>query len=247
MSSDETRMMVAAGWLERRRRAVSNPSIPGIRTSTRTSAGASSATTPSAASPDAASPRSSKPGVASITSRMLRRNPSWSSTVTTPTDERPRSGSPAIRANHGGSGGPSQCGRLVSGGAGAHTRRGEVCTVRAPSGDYRDRCVRPGRDRRRQPVVREGLEHVLQGQGAIDVVASCEDLPSLLEAVESTQPDVVLTDIRMPPSGATRAFRPPPRFATAIRASASSSSASTRSRPTRSRSSRPAPTVAATC
>ena len=49
-------------------------------------------------------------------------------------------------------------------------------------------------------LVREGLEHVLAGQGAIDVVASCEDLPSLLEAVESTQPDVVLTDIRMPPS-----------------------------------------------
>ena len=49
-------------------------------------------------------------------------------------------------------------------------------------------------------LVREGLEHVLRGQGGIDVVASCEDLPSLLEAVESTQPDVVLTDIRMPPS-----------------------------------------------
>ena len=49
-------------------------------------------------------------------------------------------------------------------------------------------------------LVREGLEHVLMGQRAIDVVASCEDLPSLLEAVEATQPDVVLTDIRMPPS-----------------------------------------------
>ena len=49
-------------------------------------------------------------------------------------------------------------------------------------------------------LVREGLEHVLTGQSAIDVVASCEDLPSLLEAVDATQPDVVLTDIRMPPS-----------------------------------------------
>jgi DNA-binding NarL/FixJ family response regulator len=49
-------------------------------------------------------------------------------------------------------------------------------------------------------LVREGLEHVLTAQGAIDVVASCEDLPSLLEAVESTEPDVVLTDIRMPPT-----------------------------------------------
>ena len=53
-------------------------------------------------------------------------------------------------------------------------------------------------------LVREGLEHVLTGQSAIDVVASCEDLPSLLEAVEATQPDVVLTDIRMPPHRAAR-------------------------------------------
>jgi DNA-binding NarL/FixJ family response regulator len=56
-------------------------------------------------------------------------------------------------------------------------------------------------------LVREGLEHVLTAGGAIDVVASCEDLPSLLEAVESTQPDVVLTDIRMPPSRSDEGIR----------------------------------------
>jgi DNA-binding NarL/FixJ family response regulator len=49
-------------------------------------------------------------------------------------------------------------------------------------------------------LVREGLEHVLTARDGIDVVASCGDLPSLLEAVASTSPDVVLTDIRMPPS-----------------------------------------------
>ena len=49
-------------------------------------------------------------------------------------------------------------------------------------------------------LVREGLEQVLGSQPDIDVVASCADLPSLLEAVETVRPDVVLTDIRMPPS-----------------------------------------------
>jgi DNA-binding NarL/FixJ family response regulator len=50
--------------------------------------------------------------------------------------------------------------------------------------------------------VREGLEQVLDAQEGIDVVSSCDDLPSLLAAVESERPDVVLTDIRMPPSKA---------------------------------------------
>jgi DNA-binding NarL/FixJ family response regulator len=49
-------------------------------------------------------------------------------------------------------------------------------------------------------LVREGLENVLATQPEIEVVASCADLPSLLAAVEAERPDVVLTDIRMPPS-----------------------------------------------
>jgi DNA-binding NarL/FixJ family response regulator len=47
-------------------------------------------------------------------------------------------------------------------------------------------------------LVREGIAQVLAGSG-IEVVASCEDLPSLLAAFDAEQPDVVLTDIRMPP------------------------------------------------
>jgi DNA-binding NarL/FixJ family response regulator len=50
-------------------------------------------------------------------------------------------------------------------------------------------------------IVREGIEQVLRGDDAIEVVASCGDMPSLLEAVASDPPDVVLTDIRMPPEG----------------------------------------------
>lgn len=49
-------------------------------------------------------------------------------------------------------------------------------------------------------LVREGIEQILSGQAGIEVVASCDDLDSLLAAVESVEPNVVLTDIRMPPS-----------------------------------------------
>ena len=48
--------------------------------------------------------------------------------------------------------------------------------------------------------MREGLEQVLAGQPNIELVGSYADLPSLLEAIEAEPPDVVLTDIRMPPS-----------------------------------------------
>jgi DNA-binding NarL/FixJ family response regulator len=49
-------------------------------------------------------------------------------------------------------------------------------------------------------IVREGIEQLLDSQPDVEVVAACGDLHSLTEAVESTTPDVVLTDIRMPPS-----------------------------------------------
>ena len=49
-------------------------------------------------------------------------------------------------------------------------------------------------------LVLEGIQHVLAAQPGIEVVASCEDMPSLLQAVEDVQPDVVVSDIRMPPS-----------------------------------------------
>src|SRR4051794_9981974 len=49
-------------------------------------------------------------------------------------------------------------------------------------------------------IVREGLEQLLALSPAIEIVASCSDLESLLEAVAEHQPHVVLTDIRMPPS-----------------------------------------------
>jgi DNA-binding NarL/FixJ family response regulator len=49
-------------------------------------------------------------------------------------------------------------------------------------------------------IVREGIQQLLAGTPEIEIVASCGDLDSLLEAVRTDPPDVVLTDIRMPPS-----------------------------------------------
>jgi DNA-binding NarL/FixJ family response regulator len=48
-------------------------------------------------------------------------------------------------------------------------------------------------------IVREGVAQILAGEPEMQVVVSCGDLPSLLAAVEAEPPDVVVTDIRMPP------------------------------------------------
>ena len=48
---------------------------------------------------------------------------------------------------------------------------------------------------------------MLAGETEIEVVASCGDLPSLLAAVEAESPDVVLTDIRMPPTSTDEGIR----------------------------------------
>jgi DNA-binding NarL/FixJ family response regulator len=50
-------------------------------------------------------------------------------------------------------------------------------------------------------LVREGVHRLLETHEYLDVVAACGDVDSLLEAVEAERPDVVLTDIRMPPGG----------------------------------------------
>jgi DNA-binding NarL/FixJ family response regulator len=50
-------------------------------------------------------------------------------------------------------------------------------------------------------LIREAITHVLDSEPRFVIVATCEDGESLLAAVEAEQPDVVLTDIRMPPSG----------------------------------------------
>jgi DNA-binding NarL/FixJ family response regulator len=48
-------------------------------------------------------------------------------------------------------------------------------------------------------LVREGVRRLLDNQADVEVVTTCNDLASLLAAVDDDSPDVVITDIRMPP------------------------------------------------
>ncbi len=48
-------------------------------------------------------------------------------------------------------------------------------------------------------IVREGVRSLIDLQDGIELVDSCGDLPGLIASVEEHRPDVVITDIRMPP------------------------------------------------
>jgi DNA-binding NarL/FixJ family response regulator len=48
-------------------------------------------------------------------------------------------------------------------------------------------------------LVREAVSHVLRDAEGIAVVATCADRDTLLSTVDEERPDVVVTDIRMPP------------------------------------------------
>jgi RNA polymerase sigma factor (sigma-70 family) len=56
-------------------------------------------------------------------------------------------------------------------------------------------------------LIREALHEVVGAIDAIDLVDSFGDGDSLLAAVEADPPDVVITDIRMPPSGDDEGIR----------------------------------------
>jgi DNA-binding NarL/FixJ family response regulator len=56
-------------------------------------------------------------------------------------------------------------------------------------------------------LVRQGLQELLAGQPDLEVVAGCDDLDGLLAAVAEHEPDVVVTDIRMPPSHTDEGIR----------------------------------------
>jgi DNA-binding NarL/FixJ family response regulator len=49
-------------------------------------------------------------------------------------------------------------------------------------------------------LVREGLEQLLAGADGLEVVDTCADRDSLLASIAEQRPDVVVTDIRMPPT-----------------------------------------------
>ena len=56
-------------------------------------------------------------------------------------------------------------------------------------------------------LVREALEHLLASAPEVEVVATCADLDALRACIEADRPEVVLTDIRMPPTGTDEGIR----------------------------------------
>lgn len=56
-------------------------------------------------------------------------------------------------------------------------------------------------------ILREGVQRLLGDSPSVEVVAAYGDLDALLAAVEEDRPDVVLTDIRMPPSNTDEGIR----------------------------------------
>jgi DNA-binding NarL/FixJ family response regulator len=56
-------------------------------------------------------------------------------------------------------------------------------------------------------LIREAVSKLLASHEEIELVATCEDFDSLIDAIEAEEPDVVLTDIRMPPDGTDEGIR----------------------------------------
>jgi len=56
-------------------------------------------------------------------------------------------------------------------------------------------------------LAREGIRRVLEDEEDIEIIATCGDLDSLRFAVGESQPDVVLADIRMPPTNTDEGIR----------------------------------------
>jgi DNA-binding NarL/FixJ family response regulator len=56
-------------------------------------------------------------------------------------------------------------------------------------------------------LVREGVAALIATESDLELLATCEDLDRALAAVEEHRPDVVITDIRMPPTGTDEGVR----------------------------------------
>ena len=56
-------------------------------------------------------------------------------------------------------------------------------------------------------LLREGMARLIEAQPALELVGTCTHLEELLASVEEHAPDVVITDIRMPPTGRDEGIR----------------------------------------
>src|SRR2546430_9226063 len=50
-------------------------------------------------------------------------------------------------------------------------------------------------------LLREGISRLVAGNEEFELVGTAADLPELLALIRGEEPDVVITDIRMPPTG----------------------------------------------
>jgi DNA-binding NarL/FixJ family response regulator len=56
-------------------------------------------------------------------------------------------------------------------------------------------------------LAREGIMRALEDVDVVELVATCTDLEELRSAIDDVRPDVVLTDIRMPPTNTDEGIR----------------------------------------
>jgi DNA-binding NarL/FixJ family response regulator len=56
-------------------------------------------------------------------------------------------------------------------------------------------------------LLREGVKRLIDAHPDLELVGACSDYESLLATIEQERPDVVLTDIRMPPTGTDEGIR----------------------------------------
>ena len=56
-------------------------------------------------------------------------------------------------------------------------------------------------------LLREGVKQLLETSDEVELVATAGDLPALEQAIDAQRPDVVITDIRMPPTGTDEGLR----------------------------------------
>src|SRR5579864_5922425 len=56
-------------------------------------------------------------------------------------------------------------------------------------------------------LLREGVKQLLETSDQVALVDAVGDLPELERAIEEHSPDVVITDIRMPPTGTDEGLR----------------------------------------
>src|SRR5256885_611498 len=177
------------------RRLASSPSMPGRWTSMRTRFGCRRPVATTDSSPVSVSPTTSKPSVALTTSRAAVRKASWSSQIKTCTGMLRRQLSPRTWA----------CQRCLHHGGGGASPILCAMPIRVVLADD-------------SFIVREGVKELLQSVPELDLVATCSDLDSLQAAIDREHPDVVLTDIRMPPTNTDEGIR----IAESLRASAPS-------------------------